>query len=265
MVSEGKTSQSYEALPPSDTPIWRYLSLAKLLALLRTRAVFLCRADLFDDVFEGAFTKGSLQDHANEWGTEYPDDLIALARWIPCRSFVSCWHVSEVESAALWKIYAGSEGAIAVRSSIGALKEAFPETLESRDNLIVSQDVRRVQYIDYRTAHPFLNDLAGPLCYKRQAFAFEQEVRVIRQELPTGPAKDRPNGRAILLGPPPHETGREIAVDIEKLIDAVYLAPSSPSWMLPTVKETMRRFGVASIQCRQSSLDELPEFGRLGA
>jgi hypothetical protein len=35
--------------------------------------------------------------------------------------------------------------------------------------------------------------------------------------------------------------------------------------MLPTVRDTVRRFGVGSVECRQSSLDELPEFGKLGA
>jgi hypothetical protein len=263
-MARDKEPRHYEVLPSPETPVWRYLSLPKFLALLRTQAVFLCRADLFEDVFEGAFTEGSLREHAEEWGTELPEDLVTLARWVPCRSYVSCWHASEVESAALWKIYAASEGALAVRSTVGALQQVFPATLKSQDNLILNQDLRRVQYIDYRTEHPDINDLAGPLCYKRRAFAFEQEVRVIRQELPTGPAKDRPNGRVIVMGPPPDETGREVPVDLETLIGAIYLAPSSPPWLLPTLRETMRRFGFGEIDCRQSSLDELPDFGRLG-
>jgi len=251
-------------LPPDDTPVWRYLSLAKLLALLRTKSVFLCRADQFD-AFEGAFTEGSLREHAEEWGTEYPDGLIQLSRWLPCRSFVSCWHASEAESVALWKIYAGIEGSLAIRSSVGALKKAFPSLLERKNDLLVSQDVRRVQYIDYLTEHPCINDLAGPLCYKRRAFSFEQEIRVIRQELPSisKPSPDRPNGRAIILAAPPAEMGREIDVNVEELIEKVYLAPSSPDWLLPTVRITIERFGFGSIECRQSSLDELPDFGRL--
>ena len=267
MTPKDKAPPPYELLPLAETPVWRYLSLAKLLALLTSRSVFLCRADRFADAFEGSFTEGSLRDHADEWGTEYPDNLVTLARWIPCRSFVSCWHASEVESAALWKVYAGEEGAIAIKSTIGALQRAFPSMLESNGDLIVSQDVRRVQYIDYRTAHPHLNDLAGPLCYKRQAFSFEQEIRVIRQELPTGPSPraGQPNGRAILMGPPPEDAGREIVVNVEQLVEAVYIAPSSPAWLLPTVSQTIKALGFSGMNCRQSSLDELPEFGRIGA
>jgi hypothetical protein len=47
------------------------------------------------------------------------------------------------------------------------------------------------------------------------------------------------------------------------LIEAVYLAPSSPAWLLEVIDETMRRFDLGGIPCRQSTLDELPEFGRL--
>jgi hypothetical protein len=264
-MMKSKGQKPYELLPPEETPVWRYLSLAKLLALLRTKSVFLCRADRFNDAFEGSFTEGSLREHAEEWGTEYPDSLVLLPQWLPCRSFVSCWHASEVESAALWKVYAGTEGSLATRSTVGALQKAFPSLLERKDDLIVTQDVRRVQYIDYLTVHPYLNDLAGPLCYKRRAFSFEQEIRVVRQELPSvpRPTLERPDGRAIKIGPPPAETGREIEVDIEELIDAVYLAPSSPGWLLPTVRSTIETFGFRSIDCRQSSLNELPEFGRL--
>ncbi len=267
MADRDKNPLPYEILPPTDTPIWRYLSLAKLLALLRTRSVFLCRADLFDNAFEGSFTEGSLRGHADEWGAEYPSNLVTMAQWLPCRSFVSCWHASAIESAALWRIYGGVEGALAIRSTIGALQEAFPSMLESGSDLLISQDVRRVQYIDYRTAHPYLNDLAGPLCYKRQAFSFEQEIRVIRQELPTGPSprEGQPDGRAILIGPPPEDSGRQVAVNVEQLVEAVYLAPSSPAWLLPTVRETITALGFPGIDCRQSSLDDLPEFGRIGA
>jgi hypothetical protein len=158
--------------------------------------------------------------------------VVALTQWVPCRSFVSCWHESDIESVALWKIYAGSEGALAIQSTVGALQSIFPEVTTANGDVLVNQAVRRVQYIDYRTEHPYLNDFMGPLCYKRRAFAYEQEIRVIRQEFPTGPANNRPGGRAIKMGPPPEHQGIEIPVDLTKLIEAVHLAPASPAWML---------------------------------
>lgn len=265
-MPESKEPLKYEVLPPPDTPVWRYVSLAKLLAMLQSRALFLSRADLFDDHFEGAFSEGSLRDFERDWGAEYPENLVTFTRWIPCRSFVSCWCASDVESVALWQVYARSEGALAVRSTVGALQSLFPEAATREGDTLVNQAVRSVQYIDYRTEHPFLNDFMGPLCYKRRAFSYEQEIRVIRQELPSvpRPSSDRPDGRAIKLGPPPEHGGINIPVDLATLIKAVYLAPSSPAWLLDVVGEIMRRFDLGGVPCRQSSLDELPEFGRYG-
>lgn len=263
-MPNSKEPLKYEILPPPDTPVWRYISLAKLLAMLRARALFLTRADLFDDHFEGAFSEGSLRDFERDWGSEYPENLVEFTRWIPCRSFVSCWCASDVESVALWQVYARSEGALAVRSTVGALQSLFPEVATREGDTLVNQAVRSVQYVDYRTEHPFLNDFMGPLCYKRRAFSYEQEVRVIRQELPSvpRPSSDRPEGRAIQMGPPPGQRGVNAPVDLATLIEAVYLAPSSPAWLLDVVGETMRRFDLGEVTCRQSSLDELPEFGR---
>jgi len=212
-----------------------------------------------EDPFEGSFTEGSIRAHQEEWDTSFPDDLVTLARWVPCQSYVSCWHISDVESAALWRVYGDAEGSLAIRSTVGALKTVFPEKLDVADNAIISQDIRKVLYIDYTSDHPHLNDLAGPLCYKRHAFAYEQELRLIRQELPTGPASGRANGRAIQLGPPPPDKGRVIRVEPDTLLKAIYLAPSSPEWIRSLLQKVLARFGLGGLPCRQSGLDDLPE------
>jgi hypothetical protein len=249
-MPESKEPQKYEILPPADTPVWQNVSLAKLLSLFRTRALFLSRADLFEDPFEGAFSEGSLQEHEKDWGSEFPENLVTMTRWLPCRSFVSCWHAADIESVALWKIYAGSEGDLAIRSTVGALQSIFPEFTEREGTILVNQAVRSVQYINYRTEHPFLNDVMGPLCYKRRAFAYEQEIRLLRQEIPSGPAKNRPGGWAIQMGPPPENRGVEFPVDLTALIEAIYLAPASPKWLLDIVRETMSRFDLGGIPSR---------------
>ena len=59
------------------------------------------------------------------------------------------------------------------------------------------------------------------------------------------------------------QRGVEISVDLTTLIEAVYLAPSSPAWLLDVITETMCRFELGGIPCHQSNLDELPDFGKL--
>lgn len=251
----------YEELPPGDTPVWRYMSLAKLVALISSRSLFLCRADLLDDPFEGSFSEASVQQHRQKWGDA--ERTVLLSRWIPCWSFVSCWHASDHESMGLWKIYAESEGSVAVQSTINRLRRAFPKVLEPGEDRIIHQDVNKVVYTDYESDYPDINLLGAPLCYKRLAFEYEREIRVIRQEIPSGPSEDRSGGRAIKFNCLPTEPGREIDVDIEDFIKAVYVAPTDPAWVRRSVVAAMSLFGFGDIPVKQSSLGNQPEISRL--
>ena len=172
-------------------------------------------------------------------GTQVPDNFVAFARWIPCRSYVSCWHVSQAELAALWKIYAGQERIHRNKKLHWCIERGLSRTSEQHDNLHISQSIRAVQYIDYRTAHPYFQRhggapdvTSGRLCVRAgsedhsEVTADRASERSIRSRLPDGP--------------PSEETGREIPVDIESLIAAIYLAPSSPPWMLPTIRHRLR-------------------------
>ena len=254
----------YEVLPPPQTRLWRYTSLARLLDLLRTQSLFLSRVDLLEDPFEGTFSEGSIEKHAAEWGEGGVDHMTTLSQWAPCRTFVSCWHASDCESAGLWHVYGSSEGSIAIQSTVAAVQRAFPDVTERQGPVLLNQGVRAVQYIDYQTEHPQLNDLMGPMCFKRKAFAYEREVRVIRQELPSGPARNRPGGSALQLGPPPDIRGVLIRVELADLLETLYVAPTSPAWVLESIAETMSRFGCGAIPCRRSTLDTPPATTRFG-
>ena len=47
-------------IPKDDSVIWRFLDLAKFISLLKEKALYLTRADKFEDQFEGAVC--SLED-----------------------------------------------------------------------------------------------------------------------------------------------------------------------------------------------------------
>jgi hypothetical protein len=66
----------------------------------------------------------------------------------------------------------------------------------------------------------------------------------------------------IIMGNPPEECGKQIKVDLNALVSAVHLAPSSPKWLKEVIIETLQRFGL-STPCYQSSLDNLPAYGAL--
>lgn len=254
-----------DVLPDDNVPVWRYMSIPKFLALIHSNALYFHRADKFQDIYEGSFTQGSLENHFREWGEDDSYNLIHLSQRIPNHSYVSCWHASEHESAALWEIYGAKDGAIAIKSSIGTLKRLFPRITKHEGDTIVDQQIARVQYINYKTEHPYINDLAGPLCYKRNAFSYENEIRIIYMKLPTTPSKNdnNSNGRAIAIDEVSSATGINIPVDLNELIESVFIAPSSPGYLKSAISDIMKRFEL-SCGCQQSSLDDIPEYGPFG-
>ncbi len=52
---------------------------------------------------------------------------------------VSCWHMSEHESAAMWNLYSKSEEAICIQSTYSELRNTFG----------VDVEIGTVQYVDY--------------------------------------------------------------------------------------------------------------------
>jgi hypothetical protein len=62
-----------------DMALWRYMDLAKFIAMLKSRAVYFARADTFDDPFEGAAGLVERQQVWDEHHLAYFRDAIAQA------------------------------------------------------------------------------------------------------------------------------------------------------------------------------------------
>jgi hypothetical protein len=83
-------------------------------------------------------------------------------------TFISCWSASEDESHALWRIYCGSTDGVAIQTTFARLRESVGELL-----------LYRVTYETPGTRRqtPTLVDLVTK---KRPMFAYEEEVRIVR-------------------------------------------------------------------------------------
>jgi hypothetical protein len=137
---------------PSDlnTRIWRYVSLAKLVSLLHSRALFFPRSDRLGDPFEGSYPKmnpglrveilraaGLAEEAVRQSAEHLPVANRRFRRFVA----VSCWHMNDYESAALWDLYGRTGESVAIQSTLGALVDAisaFPEPVH----------IGAVQYID---------------------------------------------------------------------------------------------------------------------
>jgi hypothetical protein len=58
-------------IPEDESVIWRYLDFPKFVSLLKDRALFMTRADKFDDVFEGAVCELKDEQQYNQALAEY--------------------------------------------------------------------------------------------------------------------------------------------------------------------------------------------------
>jgi hypothetical protein len=241
-------------VPPEnrDVPIWRYMDFSKYVSLLDRQALFFARADLLGDPFEGSVgaLNLALRQESFARSPDAPKDAFDKfaatiskffenqRRW----TFVNCWHMNDHESAAMWRLYAQSNEAIAIQSTYALLDECLPAIAVGESPIFVGQ----VQYVDYATEAVPDGNAYYPFVHKRKSYAHEHEVRAVFQDF-------RPPDQQF--GGP----GLNVPVDLPKLVRCVRVAPSAPPWFRELVASVTRRyhfqFGV-----EQSTLDAAPLF-----
>ena len=136
---------------------------------------------------------------------------------------VNCWHRSDYESDAMWKIYTDKKEGIAIRTDFASLAASF-----IGDEPIF---IGEVQYIDYNTDVIPERYLLHPLLYKRNHFEHEREVRALKnpQDLTNIPV-----------------TGEYCPVELSVLVQEVVVSPLAPIWFTELVKSVADQFGLQS-------------------
>jgi hypothetical protein len=267
-------------LPDDDQPIWRYLDFAKFIALLDESALYFARADTFVDTFEAAvpvadrpaaraaayatLTGGEasrtgilayLARHSDrtvdELGRLSDERLTREMLRLSNRAlFVSCWHMNDDESAAMWDVYLGGHDGVALQTTVGVLRDELDRG--SGDTPVF---IGAVNYLDYarQSWGPFKPFNA--VMHKRRSFAHESELRavVIR---PTWAELARYVDRPDEI---PNVTGVTIEVQLDRLIRRVVVSPRAEAWFVDLVTSMLRRFGLPQTPVH-SDLYGLPVF-----
>ena len=240
--------------------LWRYMDLAKFIALLEDRALYFARADNLGDPFEFA---AGITARQKDWDEHYKAFFREAISTVPDRmthpseeelatdaerllkemrdaieherrhTFVNCWHANNVESEALWRLYCPpSQSGILIKTTAGALEESLGESADV--------EIAFVRYVDFKTA------FAGPyerIFTKRKSLAHEAEVRAVFKR----DFRDDPSH------------GIMIETDLKKLIKAVIPSPFGPSWLCALLERVLRRYGL-ELSLQQSELLAEPFF-----
>ena len=269
---------AYNEHPEFQTPvlpqakIWRYMDLAKLLSLLENSALFFVRVDKLANVdpFEGYYTSANIQadnirfeDLPQEWQERTNikdaqtfkiiiDNNKKIREFVKTErefTFVSSWHCQEHESAAMWNLYIKSQEGIAVESTFERLTSSFAKYEEFEIH------AGMVKYIDYESEFIPMGNLLSPFMYKRKSFEHERELRAL--------IWTPQHGKNVMWDPSKNRfrdaTGLSVPVDINVLINRVYLAPTAASWTLDLIRSVLHRYGVEA-QVIQSDLASKPVY-----
>lgn len=250
-MEQNKTIVDHLFVPPSDEniKIWRYMDFTKFVSILENKGIFFARADNLGDPFEGSFSavNKKLRPLILKHADHLPDksrneDLVKkLRQWVQ----ISCWHVSEYESAGMWNLYAKTDEAVCIQSTYRKLKNCLPNNAK----------IGLVRYVDYLSEWIPESNLLAPFMYKRKSFEHEKELRAI---LNLSGIDDFNLSFSDIEGDPPNG-GKWVSLDISKLIEKVYVAPYAPKWFGDLVESVVKTYHLSKPVVK-SSLDDEPIF-----
>ena len=214
-----------------DTIVWKYLDLSKFLDLLLSQKLFMSRSDKFEDQYEGTFSEPTYEEikKLSENNPEFLDYYKSHREKV----LISSWHINEYESYAMWQIFTQNSEGLAIQSTIGRLQKALlPE-----ENF--KQYIGEVNYIDYKKEYIPFDNMFFPFMFKRKSFQYEREVRIISDLSDTD----------IKIN-----DGLKIDVDINQLIEKIYIHPKSENWYKKLVIELVSKLGF-DIEIEKSDLE----------
>jgi hypothetical protein len=239
--------------------VWRYMDLSKFIWMIQRKALFFCRSDSLGDPFEGHYTKviadqeeehiKTLQAnsqfasipaavHAEEMAREvYRLNTKKLPQQLKPNFFVSCWHMNEEESPAMWRLYTSQNESICIRSKYKTLASLLPE----------QSLLGIVKYIDYHRESFDTKEMWSYIIHKRKSFEHEQEIRaaIYRGE--------------TCLFESVGEKGLVVPINISTLIEEIIVSPTSKSPLTEVVEGLAKKYGLKA-PVERSRVNDEPEW-----
>lgn len=219
----------------NDQRIWRYMDFTKFMTLVDSEKLFLARADSFsDDLFEGSYPLKNIENRKNIHGVTNASliELEKVNKKFKEYIYFNCWHANDHESAAMWNLYLKSNEGISIQTSISRLSKSI-----KNDNNFMAH-INEIKYIDYSRDEFIDDNVIEAYCHKRKSFEHEKEIRLIRALLRYSKADDILNDpdNIIIKG------GLTIDVDLDILVENIYVAPNAPGWFTNVVKAVLSRY-----------------------
>lgn len=250
----------------TNASIWRYLDLDKFVSLLETKSLFFCRSDKFSDPFEGSLPKReaehqSIEEKAYAEANGFHIDsafhnILSMQNFrqkLKSATIINCWHINKNESDAMWRLYLKDNEGVAIQSTTQRIEKTIQKTA---DDICLS----KVRYLDYDNDvwyHPIhyphlAVNLFIPHLHKRIEFIHENEFRLFLQIDDVINNSDYWESQSI-------NKGKLIPIDLEILIEKIYLPPTIDEKTAIKIEELSKSFGY-NFQFERSSLSHKPYY-----
>ena len=225
MLLNGKLPYRKVKEPSPNTKVWRYMDFPKFIHLITYSKLFFVRMDKLSDQLEGSLTNYGIKEIQDRYNNiEVP--LSKIERRIRTvkeiahienfkkYTLVNCWTQNSDESFALWKIYLGNQPyGISIQTKY---KNLLNSLIDNKYNYLVQKV--------YYSAEVRDNLMSSVQFRKNKYYKFENEVRIaiFSQYVKFG-------------GKPKYEIGTDVEVNINTLIERIYISPLAPDWFFELV------------------------------
>jgi hypothetical protein len=176
--------------------------------MLENKNIYFAAATQFEDPFEGVISIIPYEQSNIE--SSYNNAFKELCRLTK----ISCWHIEKYETDAMWKIYANLGKGIAISTTIEKILLSIkpytvPKALESEDLIF-----GKISYVNLIRNEQYF-DMRERFFYKHIVFNWEKEFRL---------AISLRMAEEFGMNIP--EKGIYVEIDVNKLIDEIYIGPN---------------------------------------
>jgi hypothetical protein len=247
---------------PSDpnATIWRYVDLFKFEDLVENNRLYMRRADLLDDKFEGTTPAAEIAQWESAISAAATDverramraqreQLSGLIKEFQSTYYVTCWCMTPYEDIAMWERFVkyNSADGVAMRSTFAELKS----TIETP-----ALNVGVVRYIDYDSevfSQAQMN-IVRHIMHKRIFYRNECEVRGVALSMAAEPIR-RQYVDPFLT---PDREGFLASVNVQQLIKGVVLHPRASAALSERVSKLCNLYALPLPN--RSAISSTPQF-----
>ncbi len=241
---------------PADenVKIWHYMDFTKFVWMIDRRAFHFTRIDQLEDKFEGSLSEHLFNLNAEKLNQKRPRQIDALKKHLSTlyqaqrkETVVNCWHINEYESAAMWKLYLKSEEGVAIQSTYKKLAGSFNQYKENDVCIGV------INYIDYEREVIPRDNTYFPYIYKRKSFEHERELRAVITKTKPQQFNDLNTKSSNIEF---SQTGLEVKINLEDMIEKVYVSPTAEKWFEDLVRSIMQKYKLNKKVIKSSLADD---------